>query len=237
MSFRSSWASSRRSRVQEHRTVEPEPDGWGIIWPPVGSFPWPRSCLCRRSVRPLSLSADRLSRSSPSLPADRLHEKLKQAVQVGNGVRSLSRRSRTLPPPSPLAGRGGRVGRRVGMGAWVGLRRRGQRVELAASGACAARAARKAHVGVHLPRGCRLALTMPYSAVYRREYQRLGNFVARVHRFLHSSWRPRRRPASQEEALPRWIGFSGCRERQLSVPRPRPLQRRGGTMSISGRAP
>jgi hypothetical protein len=29
--------------VQEHRTVEPEPDGWGIKWPPVGSFSWPRS--------------------------------------------------------------------------------------------------------------------------------------------------------------------------------------------------
>lgn len=29
--------------MQEHRTVEPKPDGWGITWPPVGSFPWPRS--------------------------------------------------------------------------------------------------------------------------------------------------------------------------------------------------
>jgi 5-methylcytosine-specific restriction protein A len=29
--------------VQKHRTVEPEPDEWGITWPPVGSFSWPRS--------------------------------------------------------------------------------------------------------------------------------------------------------------------------------------------------
>ena len=29
--------------MQEHRTVKPKPDGWGITWPPVGSFPWPRS--------------------------------------------------------------------------------------------------------------------------------------------------------------------------------------------------
>jgi len=29
--------------VQEHQTVDTGPDGWGIKWPPVGSFSWPRS--------------------------------------------------------------------------------------------------------------------------------------------------------------------------------------------------
>jgi hypothetical protein len=29
--------------VQEHRTVKPEPDEWGIKWPPVGILTWPRS--------------------------------------------------------------------------------------------------------------------------------------------------------------------------------------------------
>ncbi len=29
--------------MQEHRTVETDPDGWGITWPPAGSFSWPRS--------------------------------------------------------------------------------------------------------------------------------------------------------------------------------------------------
>src|ERR1019366_2053581 len=29
--------------MPKHRTVESNPDGWGITWPPVGSFSWPRS--------------------------------------------------------------------------------------------------------------------------------------------------------------------------------------------------
>jgi hypothetical protein len=29
--------------MPKHRTVESNPDGWGIKWPPVGSFSWPRS--------------------------------------------------------------------------------------------------------------------------------------------------------------------------------------------------
>jgi hypothetical protein len=42
-SSRSSWTSSRRSTAHKRRTVKPRSDGWGIKWPPVGSFFWPRS--------------------------------------------------------------------------------------------------------------------------------------------------------------------------------------------------
>jgi hypothetical protein len=29
--------------MPKHRTLARDPDGWGINWPPVGSFSWPRS--------------------------------------------------------------------------------------------------------------------------------------------------------------------------------------------------
>jgi len=62
--------------------------------------PWPPGRagfdLLQGSRRDSNPRADRICRPLAGLPPDRLHEKLKQPVQVGNGVRRLSRSSR--PP-------------------------------------------------------------------------------------------------------------------------------------------
>jgi hypothetical protein len=72
--------------MPKHQTVKTQPDGWGIKWPPVGSFPWPRSRRGAMATFTDSRTADRATASPPRGRAEGPEQLLNGALSVGTGV-------------------------------------------------------------------------------------------------------------------------------------------------------